>query len=388
MDIGLLKGISEVEDITDSIFKLFIEEVNDEETHVLKEIPENGDFEDTSMPSAHQSDDSFSLPDHELAEKILKQVEYFFSDDDIWKDKFLLKHILRNNEGYVNIQLLSSLMQVHALTEDWKVVAQSLKNSDKLEMNEDMSKVRRINPLSDIENTVNSGSVMVFEIPSKVKTSDDVKDLLKSFGPVTHASLMSSNSDSLSPHMKRRLSFYKHISSTIFAVAKFQSAEDSVEAIKHVPNLEQAFIVVPLINEDYSKISPSPSPNDHERDSEHSLPMSDDNKGADGSYETPSPSKYESTITRRSRRYRNNCTPFPNSTRNVSEDCQPTVSCRYKSDSSINPWKLRRQLSCCCDAKKRVIAIRQPRGPDGTIGFHAGRSEMSLSSVKLCDFEI
>ena len=54
--------------------------------------------------------------------KIVIQVEFYFSDANICKDKFLLKHVKRNKEGYVSLKLISSFKRIKHLTKDWRQV--------------------------------------------------------------------------------------------------------------------------------------------------------------------------------------------------------------------------------------------------------------------------
>ncbi len=50
------------------------------------------------------------------------QVEFYFSDANICKDKFLLKHVKRNKEGFVSLKLISSFKRLKHLTKDWRQV--------------------------------------------------------------------------------------------------------------------------------------------------------------------------------------------------------------------------------------------------------------------------
>lgn len=64
------------------------------------------------------------------------QVEFYFSDENIVKDAFLLKHVKRNKEGFVSLKLISSFKRVKHLSKDWRVVAFALAKSEKLQINE------------------------------------------------------------------------------------------------------------------------------------------------------------------------------------------------------------------------------------------------------------
>merc|ERR1740129_548057 len=57
-------------------------------------------------------------PNDDLCEQIVQQVEFYFSDANITKDKFLLKHVKRNREGFVSLKLISSFKLVKHLTMD------------------------------------------------------------------------------------------------------------------------------------------------------------------------------------------------------------------------------------------------------------------------------
>jgi hypothetical protein len=72
-----------------------------------------------------------------LRDKIIKQVEFYFSDANILKDAFLLKHVRRNKQGYVSIKLITSFKKMKSMTKDYRVVAFSLRHSDKFEVNEE-----------------------------------------------------------------------------------------------------------------------------------------------------------------------------------------------------------------------------------------------------------
>lgn len=50
--------------------------------------------------------------DEELLLKVKTQLEEMFSDSHLAEDGFLLKHILKNMQGYVSLKLVSSLRKV------------------------------------------------------------------------------------------------------------------------------------------------------------------------------------------------------------------------------------------------------------------------------------
>ena len=82
--------------------------------------------------------------DNETYDKIQKQVEFYFSEENLRKDSFLMKHIQRNKQGYVSLKLVASFRKIKSLTKDWRVVLESVKRSQLLAVNEDETKIRRV----------------------------------------------------------------------------------------------------------------------------------------------------------------------------------------------------------------------------------------------------
>ncbi|XP_013920323.1 PREDICTED: la-related protein 6-like [Thamnophis sirtalis] len=104
-------------------------------------------FNDLSSSASESS--YFIIPDQLLIKKIVSQIEFYFSDDNLFKDLFLLRHIQRNKMGFVSIKLLTSLKKMRCLTCNWRVTLYALQFSKLLELNEDGTKVRRKKPIPE-----------------------------------------------------------------------------------------------------------------------------------------------------------------------------------------------------------------------------------------------
>lgn len=80
-----------------------------------------------------------------LKDLVKKQIEYYFSEDNLQRDFFLRRRM--DKEGWIPISLIASFHRVQALTQDVALIIKSLKESEVLEMPEDALKVRgRITP--------------------------------------------------------------------------------------------------------------------------------------------------------------------------------------------------------------------------------------------------
>ncbi|XP_017599283.1 PREDICTED: la-related protein 6-like [Corvus brachyrhynchos] len=94
-------------------------------------------------------DCSCSAPDPQLVRRIVAQVEFYLSDENLAKDAFLLKHVQKNKLGFVSIKLLTSFKKVKYLTRDWRLTLYALKFSALLEVNKEGTKVRRRLPVPE-----------------------------------------------------------------------------------------------------------------------------------------------------------------------------------------------------------------------------------------------
>ncbi|NWV06609.1 LARP6 protein, partial [Ptilonorhynchus violaceus] len=88
-------------------------------------------------------------PDPQLVRRIVSQVEFYLSDENLAKDAFLLKHVQKNKMGFVSIKLLTSFKKVKYLTRDWRLTLYALKFSALLEVNREGTKVRRRLPVPE-----------------------------------------------------------------------------------------------------------------------------------------------------------------------------------------------------------------------------------------------
>ncbi|CAD5216739.1 unnamed protein product [Bursaphelenchus okinawaensis] len=76
---------------------------------------------------------------------LCKQIEYYFSVDNLQKDFFLRRRMDKN--GYLPLTLISSFPRVSNLTRDLSVIANALMDSDKVELDSQNLRVRtRFNP--------------------------------------------------------------------------------------------------------------------------------------------------------------------------------------------------------------------------------------------------
>ena len=101
----------------------------------------------TEAVSSESSSHKMPQSGPEMISQIIAQAEWYFSDEHLAIDSFLLKHCRRRADGYVSLKLVAGLRKVRQASRDFPTVLAALRLSDKLEVDSEGSKVRRRDPL-------------------------------------------------------------------------------------------------------------------------------------------------------------------------------------------------------------------------------------------------
>lgn len=189
----------------------------------------------------------FTPPSDELADKIVQQVEFYFSDANITKDAFLLKHVKRNKEGYVSLKLISSFKRVKHLTKDWRVVAHALSRSDKLQINEVGTKLRRLDPLPQYDETTPSRTVVAVDMPIEKPTIENVAELFKSCGEIALIRILRPGNP-IPADVRQFINKNPSLAGMVCALVEFVSSESARNALKLQATLGEPFKVYELNN--------------------------------------------------------------------------------------------------------------------------------------------
>ncbi|KAH8052543.1 hypothetical protein JL722_10093 [Aureococcus anophagefferens] len=85
--------------------------------------------------------------DADVKAKVLRQVEYYFSDDSFPFDDYMKGKC--DGEGYVPLAEVCSFAKMKAYTTDVDVVKAALADSDAVVLNDDGTKLKRVYPCPD-----------------------------------------------------------------------------------------------------------------------------------------------------------------------------------------------------------------------------------------------
>lgn len=192
---------------------------------------EKGNVIDKNKKEEEDEEESpFEPPDDDLVKRIVDQVEFYFSDENIAKDAFLLKHVRRNKEGYVSLKLISSFKRVKHLAKNWRVVAYSLQKSTKLEVNEAKTKLRRVDPLPPFDQTTPSRTIVVINLPMDKPTIENVAEIFREFGEIALIRILRPGS-SIPADVRSFANKHPEMNGTTSALIEFDRTESAKLAI-------------------------------------------------------------------------------------------------------------------------------------------------------------
>jgi len=180
----------------------------------------------------------FTEPDDDLCEKITQQVEFYFSDANITKDKFLLKHVKRNKEGFVSLKLISSFKRVKHLTKDWRQVAFAIKKCSKLlEVNDLETKVRRLSDLPAYDETTPSRTVVILNLPMERPTIEGVAEIFAACGEIVLVRILRPGNP-IPADIKQYVAKHPEMQTKVCALVEYQFTEYAQKAVKDLNNDE------------------------------------------------------------------------------------------------------------------------------------------------------
>ncbi|XP_056316769.1 la-related protein 7 [Danio aesculapii] len=156
----------------------------------------------------------------QLLTDVKKQVEFWFGDVNLHKDRFMKNIIEQSRDGYIDIAVLTTFNRMKNLTADVKLIARALKNSTIVEVNDEGTHIRRKDPLGETPKDVDSRTVYVELLPKTV-THIWLERVFSKCGHVVYISIPRYKSTS---HSKG------------FAFVEFETQEQAQKAVEMLNN--------------------------------------------------------------------------------------------------------------------------------------------------------
>ncbi|XP_053975015.1 la protein homolog [Hylaeus volcanicus] len=156
---------------------------NDATNEVKNEKPvskvEENDAKETSVSEE---------PSSELLTKIKNQIEFYFGDVNMQRDKFLI-HQTKLDEGWVPMSVMLKFKMLASMSQDVDVILKALESSELIEVSEDKKKIRRSlkHPLPDYNveyrKAQEARTAYVKGFPLKNMTMEKLKTFFNAYEP-------------------------------------------------------------------------------------------------------------------------------------------------------------------------------------------------------------
>lgn len=128
----------------------------------------------------------FIVPSDDMVDQIIISSEYYFSDENLAKDHYLLRQICQKSEGFLSVKLLTALKNVKRLTKDWRVTSYALKKSTNLQLNAEYTKVKRVACLPEMVLKARQiTNVIAIKIPMEFSSVSSITQLFAQYGKIT-----------------------------------------------------------------------------------------------------------------------------------------------------------------------------------------------------------
>ena len=151
----------------------------------------NEQFEGIDSPPK-KSDETFQIPTDDLVSKIVQQIEYYFSDENIVRDDYLLKLIRQSKKQFVNLKIIAAFNKMKKLTKSCNVIAYSIeKASTKLVLDEKKVRVKRVDPLPEIpQKDFGDVSKVVLATTLPSLSDESLRELFSKCGQISKVGLL------------------------------------------------------------------------------------------------------------------------------------------------------------------------------------------------------
>jgi hypothetical protein len=150
-----------------------------------------------------------------------------------------LKHVKRNKEGFVSLKLISSFKRVKHLTKDWRQVAFAIKKcSERLEVNDVETKVRRLEELPAYDETTPSRTVVVLNLPMERPTIEGVAEIFTACGEIVLVRILRPGNP-IPADIKPYVAKHPEMTTKVCALVEYERTEFAQKAIGKLNNAEE-----------------------------------------------------------------------------------------------------------------------------------------------------
>lgn len=107
-----------------------------------EEVKDDKPAENVKNDTKTEEKKELSEPSTELLEQVKDQIEFYFGDVNMQRDKFLTEQI-KLDEGWIPLSVMLNFNMLASMTTDHEVIVKALEPSELIEVSEDKKKIRR-----------------------------------------------------------------------------------------------------------------------------------------------------------------------------------------------------------------------------------------------------
>jgi len=348
-------------------------------------------------PKARPDEGEMILPDADTQQAIIDAAELYFSNENLAKDHYLLRQICQKSEGYLSIKLLTALKNVKKLTKDWRVTAHCLRKSAKLQLNEEETKVRRIDALPEYVLKARSiTNVLCIKMPNTLGSVGAVTSMFSEYGRISLVRVLLEGKP-VPCDLRNYATQVPDMGTTLCAVVEFESEEEATNCVKQLNSRQaengnefdgmRAALLGPRLRRNLYKV-----PTEDEKAEEllklaqnakieggdsgcDSASLGDDadvSGGVSDASSTPAETLRAKKLSKRKDRQSDDLVSVTSS-----EDHYDTTRTWGKSvNSSASSSVMTSEINSSDSEKstnfrmRQLAVLREPRGPDGSKGFN------------------
>ncbi|KAJ1287330.1 hypothetical protein BS78_02G001600 [Paspalum vaginatum] len=318
----------------------------------------------------------------DVAHKIVKQVEYQFSDINLVANEFLLKIMNKDTEGYVPLSVIASWKKIKSLGATNQMLVKALRTSTKLIVSDDGKKVRRRQPFTEKHKEELQSRMIIAENLPEDSSRNSLETIFGVVGSVKNIKICHPQE----PSTPRASKSDTLVSNKMHALVEYetsQQAEKAVEKLNDERNWRKGLRVRTVLRRSPKSVMRLKRPDfDHfvgsDDDSPHSQ-MSSESPTADHSPD-PHLEDHQNGNKKGWARGRGKL----HITAPHSPQSAPAGMASHFDPSSPRPSSQKCPSSPRQASQKCPFSPRQPpqgpRMPDGTRGFTMGRGKPASSS--------
>uniref|UniRef100_M4DM35 HTH La-type RNA-binding domain-containing protein n=1 Tax=Brassica campestris TaxID=3711 RepID=M4DM35_BRACM len=185
----------------------------------------------SEIPCLTPSDDDFDHGEDHGDNDDVVVVEYYFSDENLPTDKFLLNAMKKNKKGFVPISTIATFHKMKKLTRDHALIVSALKESSFLVVSSDEKKVKRLSPLPEIRDP-KIFTVLVENLPED-HTDENIRAIFGKAGSIKSVSICDPNAVEESEKGCKKDKF---IRTRLHAFVEYESVEAAEKAAATLNN--------------------------------------------------------------------------------------------------------------------------------------------------------